>query len=109
MFAAYHSLKSLQNMLHNISKEVLPNIRNEDSMGRGSMFNVERIKNLCILKSLPLTFPASFSIEDNSKDIRAMIRDEATQLKNANQPFLYNVTVFVMLYSLETSGNCLQW
>ena len=74
MFAAYHSLKSLQNILLNISKEVLPNVRNEDSMGRDSMFNVERIKNLCILKSLPSTFPAPFSIEGYSKDIRVMIR-----------------------------------
>ncbi|GMN31513.1 hypothetical protein TIFTF001_003281 [Ficus carica] len=74
MFAAYHSLKSLQNMLHNISKEVLTNVRNKDSMGRAGKFNVERNKNLCILKSLPSTFPAPFLNEDYSKDIRAMIR-----------------------------------
>ncbi|EXC36069.1 hypothetical protein L484_001369 [Morus notabilis] len=75
MFGAYHSLKYFQNLLCNVSKEVLLNAHKQDSICKGSSFmkfNAERIKTLHLLKSLPSEFPAPNSTEDYSKDIRGM-------------------------------------
>ncbi|KAF4404609.1 hypothetical protein G4B88_005995 [Cannabis sativa] len=76
MFEAYRSLKSFQNLVQNVSGDVLKNI-NKSTMDEDYnfvKFNLARTKNLQTLQSLPENFPPLYSTEDFSMDIMMMIR-----------------------------------